>query len=570
MEPSLEMVHEVVADLPLLVRLMQQLRLAETLEQTLGTHGNSTVYNILPNGVAAVVWLAYLLSEGNHRKYQVADWVAEHQGVLARLLEVPAVPPTDFSDDRLSTVLARLADPIAWERTETSVLGRRVEVYALPDPGPVRLDSTTEYGFHAPQPGGVMQLGHSKDGRPDLAQVKLMAASLGTGQLLSCVVEPGHRADNPLYIPMIDRARKMLGQKGVLYTGDCKMSGLETRAHLVAGDDYYLTSLPKRTGRADVLTPWVEALLAEETRLETLTQATSDPAHPRVLGRGGEFMRELTAVVHRANGTAQTVCWMERVFVFCSATHAAQQRDRLWQTVRTTAAALRALTQPPRKGVKQYRTREALQTVLDAQLAKGHLADLLTVTVDLVPWRGTQERAVVTAVTINTEAVEHQCDRMGWRAFVTNAPATRLPMSAIITEYRGAATLERDFHILKDRPLGIHPLWVRTDTQITGLMHLLTLAARVLYYLEQRVRDGLRKAKRGLTGLHRYRDRAPVTAPTAQKLLTTLAERPIVLTYFNLAGHIGWHLSPIPPWLEDVIDLLGLPADTYTRLLNSS
>jgi len=50
---------------------------------------------------------------------------------------------------------------------------------------------------------------------------------------------------------MIDRARKMLGKTGLLYVGDCKMASLEIRAHLVAGGDYYLTSLAQkdRTGR---------------------------------------------------------------------------------------------------------------------------------------------------------------------------------------------------------------------------------------------------------------------------------------------------------------------------------
>jgi len=76
--------HEVVADLPLLVRIMQQLHLDEILERDAGTHGNTTVYNVLPNGQACLVWLTFLLSVGNHRKYQVADWVAEHQVVLAR------------------------------------------------------------------------------------------------------------------------------------------------------------------------------------------------------------------------------------------------------------------------------------------------------------------------------------------------------------------------------------------------------------------------------------------------------------------------------------------------------
>ena len=34
---------------------------------------------------------------------------------------------------------------------------------------------------------------------------------------------------------------------------------------------------------------------------------------------------------------------------------------------------------------------------------------------------------------------------------------------------------ERNYHLLKDEPLGISPLFVRKEDQIIGLTHLLTL-----------------------------------------------------------------------------------------------
>ena len=90
-----------------------------------------------------------------------------------------------------------------------------------------------------------MQLDHSKDHRPDLPQLKLMAAAIEpSGQLLACDIWPGQSADDPLYQPLIARVRQLLGQRGLLYTGDCKMAALATRAEIVAQGDYYLTPLP--------------------------------------------------------------------------------------------------------------------------------------------------------------------------------------------------------------------------------------------------------------------------------------------------------------------------------------
>ncbi len=46
--------------------------------------------------------------------------------------------------------------------------------------------------------------------------------------------------------------------------------------------------------------------------------------------------------------------------------------------------------------------------------------------------------------------------------------------------YRRGWCLEHGFHLLKDKPLGIRPLYVRKDDQILGLTRLLTLGARLL------------------------------------------------------------------------------------------
>ena len=51
----------------------------------------------------------------------------------------------------------------------------------------VRLDSTTSYGYHTITDDGLKQLGHCKDHRPELPQLKLMAAAAEpTGQLVAC------------------------------------------------------------------------------------------------------------------------------------------------------------------------------------------------------------------------------------------------------------------------------------------------------------------------------------------------------------------------------------------------
>jgi transposase len=233
MTDTLALVHERVDDIPLLIGLAQKLNLPEVLDRHLGGHH---LHQGLSNGWLATVWIAFILSEGDHRKATVQDWVGRHTRTLSTLIDQP-IRPTDFTDDRLGIVLRRLSPPEVWAGLEADLWRATCDVYALPVER-VRLDSTTTYGFHTATEGGLMQRGHSKDHRPDLPQLKLMAAAAEpTGHLLVAAVYPGNAADDPLYLPIIDRVRDLLGQTGLLYVGDCKMAALATRAEVVAHGD---------------------------------------------------------------------------------------------------------------------------------------------------------------------------------------------------------------------------------------------------------------------------------------------------------------------------------------------
>ncbi len=103
--------HERVDDIPLIMGLMQKLRLPEILDRHLGSHGN---HQGLSNGWLATLWLVYILSESDHRKYTVQGWVERHQRTLERLIDQP-IRPVECSDDRLEIVLRRLSSAQAWE-----------------------------------------------------------------------------------------------------------------------------------------------------------------------------------------------------------------------------------------------------------------------------------------------------------------------------------------------------------------------------------------------------------------------------------------------------------------------
>ena len=274
---TLSLTHERVDDIPLLLGFMQQLNFPILLERHLGSHH---LHRGLSNGWLATVWLVFLLSQSNHRKVSVQDWARNHARTLETLIGEP-LRPVEFGDDRLSIILRRLHDA-DWSALEADLWQATCEVYEISYQC-IRLDSTTSFGYHAITPDGLMQRGHSKDHRPDLPQLKLMAAAAQpTSHVLACDIVPGQCADDPLYLPLIRRVRQQLRQHGLLYAGDSKMSALATRAELVAEKDYYLMPLPRTGDNADQIDAWIDEAVLGQQPLQNLTRRNREGQEGRL------------------------------------------------------------------------------------------------------------------------------------------------------------------------------------------------------------------------------------------------------------------------------------------------
>ena len=130
--------------------------------------------------------------------------------------------------------------------------------------------------------------------------------------------------------------------------------------------------------------------------------------------------------------------------------------------------------------------------------------------------------------------------------------------------------MERDFHLLKDQPLGIQPLYVREEEQIIGMTRLLTLAVRVFTLSEVQVRSGLANAKEELRGLYEGQPKRSTGQPTAVRWLKAISRMEITATQVELGNKIQWHLTDLPPLLERIMELLQLSPDLYTRLVKGA
>ena len=202
-----------------------------------------------------MIWLASIVTEGDHRKVSVETYLKGMHHTLSHLT-AQVIEPLDFSDDRLSHLLKHLSKPTYWHRIERDLNARSIEVYALPQ-DVIRCEATTVSGDHEVAVGGLLQVGQSKDD-PTRPQIKVMIGSLDPlGMPLATDVLSGERADDGLYLPIIERIRTGLQTTGRLVVGDGKMSALDTRAYLARHHDWYLAPLPLPGVTATAMEAWI-------------------------------------------------------------------------------------------------------------------------------------------------------------------------------------------------------------------------------------------------------------------------------------------------------------------------
>ena len=168
---ELVIITERVDDVALLMGQMVKMGFVEILDRHLPRHWKQ---RRLSWGWTAVIWLAYILTEGDHRKVAVAAYINGMQRTLSGL-SGQLIDPLDFNDDRLSHLLQHLSRPRYWHKIEQDLNARSLEVYDLSSEV-IRCDATTVSGEHDVTDGGLLQFGHSKDD-PSRPQIKVMTGS---------------------------------------------------------------------------------------------------------------------------------------------------------------------------------------------------------------------------------------------------------------------------------------------------------------------------------------------------------------------------------------------------------
>ena len=572
---DLVIITERVDDVALLIGQMVKMGLPEVLDRHIPRHWTQRG---LSWGWTAVIWLAYIVTEGDHRKVSVETYLKGMHHTLSHLT-AQTMEPLDFSDDRLSHLLKHLSKPAYWHEIERDLNARSIEMYDLSQ-DVIRCDATTVSGDHEVTEEGLVQFGHSKDD-PARPQIKVMMGSLDPlGMPLATDVLSGERADDGLYIPIMERVRTGLKTTGLLFVGDCKMSALETRAYLARHQDFYLLPLPLTGATAEAMDAWITEGVTQGERgeLERIMR-TNDRGHKVLAAEGYEFERTCDALGDAGNAAT----WHERVLVVRSPMHADQQAAGLEKRLCHAETKLAALTPPRGRGKRQITDEATLLAAIDLVLKEHRVDGLLSVTWEQQVEQTTQyvgrgrgsvhrEKRVIEKTRYHITHIARQANiiaalrqRFGWKAFVTNAAQKRLSLQEAVLCYRNEYRVERIFNRLKSR-VHIAPLFVKLNEQIEGLTYLLTLGVRVLTVTEFVLRRSLETGQTRLPGLHPENKHKTTDKPTAERILKAFAD--ISLTIIkNAAGEdILRRLTPLSGLQEAILQRLGLGVALYRQL----
>jgi len=169
---ELVIITERVDDVALLIGQMLTMGLPEVLDRPIPRHGTQRG---LSWGWTAVMWLAYIRTEGDHRKVSVEAYSKGMHHTLSHL-SGQAINPLDFGDDRLGHLRQHLSKPTYGHQIERDLHARSIAVYALPQ-DVIRCDATTISGAHEVTTGGRLPFGQSKD-EPTRPQIQGMMGAL--------------------------------------------------------------------------------------------------------------------------------------------------------------------------------------------------------------------------------------------------------------------------------------------------------------------------------------------------------------------------------------------------------
>jgi transposase len=268
--------------------------------------------------------------------------------------------------------------------------------------------------------------------------------------------------------------------------------------------------------------------------------------------------------------------WNERLVVAFSPDYHKTQVAAFEKHLSETTTILGDLTLV-KQGKTPIKTQDELETKIQEVLKAHKTADFfdisITATVTKVkirkygdkPARTEDKIAFALQITEKTAEIAAHKAVLGWRAYVTNAPAAKLSVEKVITTYKAEFNVEYRFNQLHNKTAPLMPIFLHKDNRIVALIRFLTLGIKVLGIMEYNIRKKIADEKITVSHIYPGNPSRKTDKPTIEMILRALRNISLVIITLNdTPVHV--HVSTLSKHQQLFIRLAGFNDDIYTNI----
>lgn len=540
---------EVVGSLPVLVALLDRLKLAEIIDKTVTWEGG------IPLGtVVEILVLNRLLNP--MAMYRIDEW-AQASGVAAYY----GLKPNDLNDDLLGRALERLH--IHGDAVQAPLVLQAVREFEL-DVSQIHYDMTSVefYGAYEqpaadtpPTPDAAKQnpaplptYGRSKSGRKHVKQIQAGLNVTGDGAVpVAHAAFDGNTAESTTHPDNIRRLKELLPTSELLYIADTKLDTEENLWEIVHAKGKFLCGGAFNVGLQKRFLKNIK-----ELKPVKYWPKSQEKLLPEERDQYKAF--ELTDRLERTVDGKKQKHDYRIIFVWSES----KERQES-QTRERHVAKIRGEFEKIERNLNHYKLKEEKLIIQRLEKAKGMYTEGSLFEYTLAGKEGsytlTWER--------NAKALAEWQKLEGVFVLKTNMSTRKLPTGDVLAKYREQINVEKRIGNLKG-PLAVAPMFLEKPERIAGLLTVLVWALMVMSLMERSVRRKLKG--KPMFGL--YPENRPSPAPTGPAILRCFETLCIVIVKHKHTQ--SRHLAELTATQLKLLKLLGIPPSALQAFKRSS